>query len=449
MHHKARVAVIDDDAAVVDVIRAALRHDGIEAAGFPSAHAFLAAPGEPYDLVLCDLQMPGMTGLELLLEVRRKDSRSRFVIITGEGSVPTAVEAMKKGATDFLAKPLRLEEIRMLVRLLDSPRYPPCEDAPTIVTEPDFAVGRAPAWRRLLEKARLLADLPVTVLIRGETGSGKEVLARYLASVGPRAGKPFVAINCAAVPEQLLESELFGHARGAFSGAETARRGLFEEADGGMLFLDEAGSMGLPAQGKLLRVIEERKVRRLGENHWIDVDVRIVAATHSNLEKAVACGAFRADLYFRLAVVTLAIPPLRERAGDVPLLAAHFVKARTKPGEAPKRLSLDALELLARYPFPGNIRELRNAVEQALIFSTGPELTAGDFDQLASRGLTASLGPGPRVGSGEALAVTLEKVQEALLSTRGNRVEAAKLLGVSRSTLYRVLRHAGALAETS
>jgi len=431
------VAVIDDDGALVEVVRVALRGEGVEAVGFSSAEAFLESRSGRYDLILCDLSMPGMTGLQLLEEVRRKDPQAWFVLMTGEGTIEIAVEAMKKGASDFLAKPFRLGEIQLLAREVKGRiGVAAAED---VSGAPDFVIGRAPVWRQLLERARRVADLPTTVLIRGETGSGKEVLAKYLASFGPRVGKPFVAINCAAVPETLLESELFGHARGAFSGADVARRGLFEEAHGGTLFLDEAGSMGLGAQGKLLRVLEDRTVRRVGENRTIAVDVRIIAATNVNLEDAVARGAFRADLYFRLAVVTLQIPPLRERREDIPLLAAHFLQMLTPPGGTPRRLSPEALALLGRYPFPGNVRELRNAIEQALVFSTGPVLFAEDLASLSDRSESLSAGA-PADATVETVPVTWERVQEALVRTNGNRVDAAKLLGISRSTLYRVLR---------
>lgn len=433
---KPRVAIVDDEPAIVRMVQALLLEAGAEAEGFPSGPAFLETASGAYDLVLCDLSMPEMSGLELLEAVRSRDPGARFVILTGHGSVPTAVDAMKKGATDFLAKPVRLEEIRTLVGQI-------ARTEPETAAAPSrpFALGRDPAWLRLLERARKAADLPVTVLIRGETGTGKEVVARYIASFGPRAGKPFVVINCAAVPENLLESELFGHARGAFSGADVARRGLFEEAHGGTLFLDEAGSMGLAAQGKLLRVLEDRKVRRVGENRTIDVDVRILAATNVDLEDAVASGAFRADLYFRLAVLTLQVPALRERPDDIELLAEHFLASLCAAGK-PVRLSSEARHLLRRYPFPGNIRELRNAIEQALVFSNGSVLEAGDFPALR-----VALGP-PSPAKAATIAekplpIAREGLLDALERAGGNRVEAAKLLGVSRSTFYRLLTQFG------
>ncbi|HZI94080.1 MAG TPA: sigma-54 dependent transcriptional regulator [Patescibacteria group bacterium] len=427
------VAIIDDEACTLEVIQAMLRHDGIEARVFSSAQAFLAGKSGTCDLILCDLQMPGMSGLELLSAVRRTDARARFVIMTGVGTLEAAVAAMKKGATDFLAKPIRMTQIQALVKEAEAGGGH--EDRPGSAV----VVGSSLPWRLLLERARRVANLPTTVLIRGETGSGKEVLARYLVSVGPRAGRPFVVVNCAAVPAGLLESELFGHARGAFSGADVARRGLIEEANGGTLFLDEAGSMGLTAQIKLLRVLEDGEVRRIGENRSSFADVRFVAATNLDLEQAILKSLFRADLYFRLAVVTLQVPPLRDRREDIPLLVDHFVKSLTPAGQARKRLSPDALSLLMRHPFPGNVRELKNAIEQALIFSNGSELTCEDFVEL-------STAIQPRPGSGPERTperITPEMVRDALAQTNGNRVEATKLLGVSRSTLYRVLRLSG------
>ena len=426
--------MVDDDPAIVELMLSALRTAAVSAEGFTDPVRFLERDPTGWDLIFCDLEMPGTNGLELLQEVRDRASRSKFVIITGHGTVPTAVRAMKEGAADFLVKPFKMGELLDVVKRA----WQPAAVGGGTEPERDFAVGSSAAWRDLLAKARRVAELPSTVLIRGETGTGKDVLARYIGSFGPRAGKPFVVMNCAAVPENLIESELFGHVRGAFTGATAPRRGLFEEASGGTLFLDEVGTMPPQAQAKLLRVLEDRAVRRVGDNRSVPVDVRILAATNLDLEAAVARHSFRDDLYYRLSVVSLVIPPLRERREDIPLLAEHFLK--TLPGGAGKRISRAAQELLTRYSFPGNVRELKHALEQAAVFSNLPELHPEDFPLLVGRADTLSEQISPDGGPQN---LTAEKLREALEKTAGNRVEAAKLLGISRSTLYRFLRQSG------
>jgi two-component system response regulator HydG len=303
-----------------------------------------------------------------------------------------------------------------------------------------FAIGRSEAWRRFVERATRVAPLGVTVLIRGETGSGKEIAAKLIVALGRRTEAPFVVVNCAALPETLVESELFGHARGSFTGATEARRGLFEEAHRGTLFLDEIGALPLPAQAKLLRVLDEGRVRRVGENRVVPVDVRVLAATALDIEAAIARREFREDLYFRLSALELVVPPLRERVEDIPLLVAHFLKKLEEQGGPGKRLSPEALDLLSRYPFPGNIRELKHAVEQAAVFGDGDELKPIDLRSLWAR--SQMLLPEGEAKGGRASIenVTPAKLAEALKRTGGNRLEAARLLGISRSSLYRILR---------
>ncbi|HEV8268357.1 MAG TPA: sigma-54 dependent transcriptional regulator [Thermoanaerobaculia bacterium] len=430
---------MDDDSGVLELIRYALESEPVDVETFSNASLFLeSADPEEYELILCDMVMPGMTGLDLLREVRKKTAAPHVVIMTGQGTIPTAVRAMKDGAADFLMKPFKVDELLALVRSLVHAGSEP--EGAEKESEREFAAGRSEAWLKLLAKARRVAELPTTVLIRGETGTGKDVLARYIASFGPRASKPFVALNCAAMPEHLIESELFGHVKGAYSGADTARRGLFEEAAGGTLFLDEIGAMPLPAQAKVLRALEDRKVRKVGENKAVAVDVRILAATNLDLESAAARQEFRPDLYFRLSVVTLVIPPLRERPEDIPVLTERFLASFQEAGAPKKTLSPEALALLSRYPFPGNVRELKHAIEQAMVFSTSDRLVPDDFELLAAR---ADMLPERQAQPADAADVTPERLKEALSKTRGNRVEAAKLLGVSRSTLYRLLRQHG------
>lgn len=430
-----RVAAVDDDPGVLGLIRCVLEGEGIALDGFADAQSFLdRADAASYDLILCDLKLPGWSGLDLLKEIRDRTTRPRVVIITGYATVPTAVTAMKEGASDYLIKPFSVKDLLALVRksTLEGEAAGP---APAERAVPGV-VGRSRVFCDLLEKARRVGALPATVLLLGETGTGKEVVARYIVAHGPRANGPFVVLNCAALPENLVESELFGHVKGAFSGATLPRRGLFEEAQGGTLFLDEVGALPLPAQAKLLRALEEREIRKVGDNRSVAVDVRILAATNLDLEAAVARQAFREDLFYRLSVVTLVLPPLRDRVDDIPLLAEHFLRELAPPGAPPKTLSKEALALLRGCRFPGNVRELRHALAQACAFAAGTELGASDFDALAAR---RDLRAPEAARDEESAPLTPERIREALEKTRGNRLEAARLLGVSRSTFYRAL----------
>ncbi|MGA7992075.1 MAG: sigma-54 dependent transcriptional regulator [Thermoanaerobaculia bacterium] len=439
-----RVAVVDDEESVRELVRTALEKAGARVDTFESSRLFMdRAVFSDYGLILSDLVLPGLSGIDLLFEVKARAPSVPFVIMSGQAAVPDAIEAMKAGAADFLVKPFRLQSLLDLVtRLTRDVKPRSVSGVWKREKEQNFAVGHSPAWKSLLEKAKRVAELSSTVLIRGETGTGKDVVAKYIASFGPRAGKPFVMLNCAAIPDDLIESELFGHVRGAFSGATSARRGLFEEAEGGTLFLDEIGSMPLAAQAKVLRALEEFQIRRVGDNRSVAVDVRILAATNLDIETAVKRGAFRDDLYYRLAVVTLVVPALRDRGDDKLLLADHFLRMFSGQSQFPRRLSAEARDLILHDPFPGNIRELKHSIEQACALTPREELFPDDFPLLLARADAGFAAEGvPGGGPQEA---TPEKVQEMLLRTGGNRVEAAKRLGISRSTLYRVLRKASA-----
>jgi DNA-binding NtrC family response regulator len=439
--HTLRIAVVDDDEGVRELMRTSLERVGATVDLFPGSQLFLdRAIFTDYDLIFCDLMLPGMSGIDLLFEVRGKAPAVPFVIISGQAAVSDAIEAMKAGATDFIVKPFRIQSLLDVVKRLTQ------DTAPRTASgiwrrekEQNFAVGHSAVWKSVLEKARRVAELSSTVLIRGETGTGKEVVAKYIASFGPRAGKPFVTLNCAAIPDDLIESELFGHVRGAFSGATNARRGLFEEAEGGTLLLDEIGSMPLAAQAKVLRALEEFQIRRVGDNRNVAVDVRILASTNLDLEAAIQRHIFRDDLYYRLAVVTLWVPPLRERGEDKLALADHFLRMFSKPSQYPRRLSNEAKDLILHDPFPGNIRELKHSIEQACALSAREELVAEDFSLLLARADAVSSDDLEAVGEGPRT-VTLERLQEALEKTGGNRMEAARQLHISRSTLYRMLR---------
>ena len=436
-----RIAVVDDDEGVRELMRSALERVGATVDLFSDSQVFLdRAIFSDYDLIFCDLILPGLSGIDLLFEVHGKAPNVPFVIISGQAAVTDAIEAMKAGATDFLVKPFRIQSLLDVVKRLTEGVVAP-RTASGIwrrEKEQNVAIGSSAVWKSVLEKARRVAELSSTVLIRGETGTGKEVVAKYIASFGPRAGKPFVTLNCAAIPDDLIESELFGHVRGAFSGATNARRGLFEEAEGGTLLLDEIGSMPMAAQAKVLRALEEFQIRRVGDNRNVAVDVRIIASTNLDIEAAVRGGAFRDDLYYRLAVVTLWVPALRTRAEDKLVLADHFLRMFSKPSQYPRRLSAEARDLIVHDPFPGNIRELKHAIEQACALSAREELGADDFPLLLAR---ADAGETSVDVTGDShRAVTPERLQEALLRTGGSRVEAARQLHISRSTLYRLLR---------
>ncbi len=437
-----RIAVVDDDDAIREFVRSALDKVGANVDLFPGSQRFLdRAVYADYNLILCDLMLPGLSGIDLLLEVREKAKAVPFVIMSGQAAVPDVIEAMKAGAADFLVKPIRLQSLEDLVRRLTQTSAPRMASGVwSREKEQNYAIGSSPVWKSLLEKARRVAELSSTVLILGETGTGKEVLAKYIASFGPRAGRPFVTLNCAAIPEDLIETELFGYAHGAFAGATDERPGLFEEAEGGTLFLNEVGSMPMEAQAKVLRALEEFQIERVGDNRSVAVDVRILAATNLDMEAAVERHGFRDDLYYRLAVVALWVPPLRERGEDKLLLADHFLRRVSGPSEYPRRLSAEARDLIRHDPFPGNVRELKHSIEQACALSTQDELVPEDFplllahaDEATAKEITATSALTPRM-------VTPKRLQDVLERTGGNRVEAARQLRISRSTLYRMLR---------
>jgi DNA-binding NtrC family response regulator len=434
------VAVVASDAAVLELIRSALATEPVTVDLFQSARDFYTRCGLlRFALVLADWNLSDATAIDFLREGKRLVPGARFVLMVSDVPLSAIVEAVKDGADDVLQKPFRLEQLTAIVRRALPAAGEPGPAPESAPAGAGAAVGSSPIWRELLDRARRVAELSSTVLIRGETGSGKEVLARYIASCSRRSTKTFLPVNCSAMPETLVESELFGHEKGAFSGADSPRAGLFEEADGGTIFLDEIGTMPILAQAKILRVLEERQVRRVGSSRNTPVDIRVLAATNLDIEAAIARREFREDLYYRLAVVTLWIPPLRKRVGDIEVLSSHFLRLLAPHGEAPKRLSPAALSFLESYPFPGNARELRHALEQAAIFSSRPELLPEDFSSLAAR---LEMLPGRRDLS-ESLAeeeVTPERLLTALRACGGNRVEAARSLKISRSTLYRLLK---------
>jgi DNA-binding NtrC family response regulator len=396
-----------------------------------------------FDVLLSDLMMPGMDGIQLLRQCLEVDPNLVGLIMTGQGSIETAVEAMKAGAFDYVLKPFRLQQmlpvldramqlrrlrvenvrLKRVVKQLtyESPRY--------------HIVGDSPAIRKVLQLIEKVAGADATVLVRGESGTGKELVARALHGNSPRRDKPLVTINCATLQEQLLESELFGHERGAFTGAERAKPGLFEVAEGGTLFVDEVAEMSPGLQAKLLRVLEGGHYRRVGGTQERRADVRVVAATNKPLEEEQKAGRFREDLFFRLNVIAVTLPPLRERREDIPLLIEHFLRTR-QLGRVPMTVDADAMALLTRHDWPGNVRELANVIERAQILAEGAAITP---DDLPDTFRSAPRPAGEPAGPDDLDAVERRHVAEVLVKAGGNKVRAAKALGVSRRALYRLL----------
>jgi two-component system, NtrC family, response regulator len=439
---KGRIVVIDDEANAVAALTTLLREDGYEVEGAHEAQTGLALLERiDADVVLTDLRMPGMDGLELLAKVKQVRPETMVVMMTAYGTVKTAVKAMKMGAEDYLGKPVDVEEVELVLqrvlekkRLLEETRVLRAR----VATKYRFEnlVGESPAMLAAFKMIQQVAPSSASLLLSGESGTGKELFAQALHQNSPRRAKPFIKVACAALPETLLESELFGHEKGSFTGAAYTRAGRFEMADGGTLFLDEIGDISPAVQVKLLRFLEEKEFERVGGNRTFKVDVRIVAATHRDLEKKLGDGSFREDLYYRLNVIELHIPALRERASDIPVLATHFLKRfADQNGKDIRGFTDDALALLLRHQWPGNVRELENAVERAVVLSTEPLLGPAYFPTLRRAAEVASApdGAGPRVSIPGSTMAELER--EAILRTMeavgGSTGRAAELLQIS------------------
>jgi len=383
-----RILVVDDEQGIRGALGQLLEYEGYDVKTASSAADGIAeyTKWRPH-LVFLDVKMAGMDGLEALKRIRDLDPTATVVIISGHATIRTAVEATQLGAYDILEKPLDTDRILVLLRNALSQLDLRKENARLRDSiEPDEIVGKSAPIRALLEKIEKVASTPARVLISGENGTGKELVARALHRKSTRASKPFVEVNCAAIPGELIESELFGHVKGSFTGAISDRAGKFEQANRGTLFLDEVGDMSLAAQAKVLRVLQDNVLTRIGGAKPISVDVRVMAATNKNLEAEIAGGRFREDLYYRLNVVPIHVPPLRERREDIPLLAHYFVTSLTaREGITPRTLREDAIERFSAFDWPGNVRELRNTVERLLILSSGNEITARDVDRLAGQ----------------------------------------------------------------
>ncbi|WP_294255838.1 sigma-54 dependent transcriptional regulator [uncultured Comamonas sp.] len=443
----ARILIVDDDVAFRGSLAETLGdlgHSVLESEGIEGALHRLRT--EVVDAVIVDLRMPGEDGLSFL---RRAAAISRVpcIMLTAYASGGNTIEAMRLGAFDHLTKPVaRASLVQTLERALRQ-RAPSTlqargtaePDDTDVHTDGSELISSSEAMRQVFKRIGLAADSDATVLILGETGTGKELVARALHRNSARASRPFVAVNCAAIPAELMESELFGHVKGAFTGAVNERMGRFREADGGTLFLDEIGDMPLSTQAKILRVLQEREVTPVGGNRVHSVNVRVVAATHQDLPTAVKQGRFREDLWYRLQVIPLWLPPLRERLGDVVLLAEHFL--RLQAGGSPKRLSDAAVRLLLAHPWPGNVRELRNAMERAALLSHGPVIEVEHIGlQIPDAPVTPVLEIDWNGPLDHAVArVEREMISRSLAATAGNRAEAARRLGLSRQQLYRKL----------
>lgn len=419
-----RILVVEDRESLRRMLERALSGEGhrVETVASGEAALDLLAEGR-FDLVLTDLKLPGRSGIDVLRGSRELDPGVPVVVMTAYGTVHTAVEAMKEGAVDFLEKPVEIDDLFRLVDAVVGDGV--VEDSFTVDGGPTI-VGRHPKVRTALRLLERVARTDSTVLLTGESGTGKELFARALHALSPRGGGPFVAFNCAAIPETLIENELFGHEKGAFTGAHRRQAGRFEVARRGSLLMDEIGELPMAVQAKVLRVLEERTFERVGGSQTLSADVRLIAATNRDLASMVETGEFREDLFYRLEVFPIELPALRQRASDIPLLAQHLLdRIAERQGGSRRQLTAGALELLAANPWPGNVRQLANVLERALIVSDGPRLGAAELRPL----LSAVGGGGDR-----------QRIREALSEAEGDKQQAAEILGISYRTLQRRIK---------
>lgn len=446
-----KVAVVEDDPGLRELLQEELESDGYRVSAFAAADDFLQETLSDYQLVVSDIRLPGLSGMELLAQLRQQRLSPAVILITAFGTVNQAVEALQQGADDFLTKPLDLDHLLVSVeRVLDYRRlqrevahYRSNEHAQQ---GPAGMIGQSDSMQQLYQQIAQIAAAEGAVLVLGESGTGKELVAKALHQQSKRAEGPFLAVNCAGIPAELMESEFFGHAAGAFTGAQKARAGLLREAHGGTLLLDEIGEMPLALQAKLLRVLQEGTLRPVGSDQEEKVDVRIIAATHQDLEQRVRDNDFREDLFYRLETFSLQVPPLRQRGDDRLLLAEHFLRQlRTQQDKNVMGFDAAAKALLAHYEFPGNVRELQNAIERAYTFAQGEWITPQDFPtrMQAAAAIEPSAEILPTTADPEQLPslheVQQRYVSQVLAATAGNKQRAARILGVTRRTLYRWL----------
>jgi DNA-binding NtrC family response regulator len=443
----AKILVVDDEPALLALLQDALSEWGYHVRyASTGAEAIEMLRSELFDAALIDIRMPDMTGLDLLREIKRQDSSAEVVMMTGYPAISSAIEALREGAYDYLSKPLILEELRHLMARLVERRFLRGEVSLLRVRLGEELtlhelVGDSPSMRRLKEIIAKVASTDSPVLIEGESGTGKELVAAAIHRLSPRARGPFIPVNCSAIPADLIESEFFGHVRGAFTGAVSDSSGLFRSANAGSLFLDEIAELPTALQAKLLRVLQDMEVRPVGSSKATPVDVRVIAATNRNLEQAMAQGVLRQDLYYRLDVVRVSLPPLRERREDVPALVHHFIRRfNARLRRSVRSISPEALAALVAHDFPGNVRELENIIERAFAMGARDQITLADLPTLSRGPVLAMTDEGslPKLEQ-----VERELILKALAVFNDDKAAAAHALGISRRTIYRRLREYG------
>ncbi len=443
-----RILIVDDEEQMRELLAKVLEKNGYQVtAAADGSQALALLEKEPMDLVVTDVRMPGLDGMEALRAIKELNPEIVIILMTAFGSIDQAVQAVKEGAYDYINKPFKIDEMLLTIKkALDERRL---RNEVTILRNElhtryhfENLIGKSRAMQEVFSLIEQVASSRSTVMVYGKSGTGKELVARAIHYNSLRASKAFVAVNCAAIPSELLESELFGHEKGAFTGAIATKVGKFELATGGSLFLDEVGSMRLDLQAKILRALQEREIERVGGTRTIKIDVRVIAATNRDLKKAVEEGTFREDLYYRLNVVPITLPDLKDRQEDIPLLANHFIqKFAQESNPNIREISREAMGILLSYPWPGNVRELENVIERAVTLGRGPAILPSDLPQH----LTGDAGPVERALAQEANLEDLEKdyIKAVLRRTKGHQIRAAAILGIDRRTLYRKIRRYG------
>jgi len=444
---KGKIFVVDDEERICEAVKRALERSGYQVeTSLDAMDAMEKIRTGSWDMVICDIKMPAMDGMSLLDRIKEHDSNILVLMITGYASVESAVEAVKKGAQEYIPKPFSPGQLRLFVeraferkRLVEENLHMKTELGQ--VNARNVVIGKSRVMEQLFGLVAKVAKTDSAVLITGESGSGKEIVARLIHFRGARANAPFVTVNCSAIPRDLLESDLFGHKRGAFTGAFETKRGSFEQADGGTFFLDEIGDMRLEMQAKILRVLEEKRVKKVGSEDEVPVDVRVIAATNKDLGEEIKAGRFREDLYYRLNTVQIAIAPLRAHKEDIPLFARHFLRVFSTEMKKPVTdFSEEALSLMRSHDWPGNVRELRNAVERALIFSGPGELVRTSHFPAELREKVNLNSYSPPKDFKSLRAIELDYIRRVLAACDGNKARAAEILGISASTIWRKLQ---------